>query len=224
MLTLIECHLQFSVDSPKDDKGEEEEEEEEGKLLREGESVALGQPPHSRRPPPFIVFHYSPLKAIWDWIILLLVIYTAVFTPYVAAFLLNKDNRRPRGEPVLHYNVTSFGGGGYWSSPPSGEEEEEGPVAALNVSSSRELSSSMAEKSSSSSVDPLSAIDMFVDIMFITDILINFRTTYLHNGEVVVSPRRIAVNYVRSWFVIDSVAAIPFDLFFYRTGNSDVRD
>ena len=28
-------------------------------------------------------------KAIWDWIILLLVIYTAIFTPYTAAFLLN---------------------------------------------------------------------------------------------------------------------------------------
>lgn len=36
------------------------------------------------------VLHYSPFKAAWDWIILLLVIYTAVFTPYVAAFLLRE--------------------------------------------------------------------------------------------------------------------------------------
>ena len=36
------------------------------------------------------VLHYSPFKALWDWIILVLVIYTAVFTPYVAAFLLNE--------------------------------------------------------------------------------------------------------------------------------------
>lgn len=35
------------------------------------------------------ILHYSPFKAVWDWIILLLVIYTAIFTPYVAAFLLN---------------------------------------------------------------------------------------------------------------------------------------
>jgi hypothetical protein len=35
------------------------------------------------------ILHYSPFKAIWDWIILLLVIYTAIFTPYSAAFLLN---------------------------------------------------------------------------------------------------------------------------------------
>ena len=31
-------------------------------------------------------------------------------------------------------------------------------------------------------------IHMFVDIMFIADILINFRTTYVHNGEVVREP------------------------------------
>ncbi|KRZ56182.1 Potassium voltage-gated channel subfamily H member 7 [Trichinella nativa] len=38
------------------------------------------------------ILHYSPFKAVWDWIILLLVIYTAVFTPYVAAFLLRERN------------------------------------------------------------------------------------------------------------------------------------
>lgn len=30
------------------------------------------------------------LQALWDWVILFLVIYTAIFTPYVAAFLLNE--------------------------------------------------------------------------------------------------------------------------------------
>jgi len=73
-----------------------------------------------------------------------------------------------------------------------------------------------------SASDPLSIIDMFVDIMFIADILINFRTTYLHNGEVVSDPRKIAVNYIKSWFLIDAAAAIPFDLLLYGTGSSDV--
>jgi potassium voltage-gated channel Eag-related subfamily H protein 2 len=41
------------------------------------------------------ILHYSPFKAVWDWIILILVMYTAIFTPYVAAFLLNEpDNNR----------------------------------------------------------------------------------------------------------------------------------
>ena len=42
----------------------------------------------------FTILHYSPFKAVWDWLILILVIYTAIFTPYVAAFLLNEQDRR----------------------------------------------------------------------------------------------------------------------------------
>ncbi|KAJ8886689.1 hypothetical protein PR048_012901 [Dryococelus australis] len=44
------------------------------------------------------ILHYSPFKAVWDWIILLLVIYTAIFTPYVAAFLLNEPNATKRSK------------------------------------------------------------------------------------------------------------------------------
>lgn len=39
----------------------------------------------------WIILHYSPFKAVWDWVILLLVLYTAVFTPYSAAFLLTEE-------------------------------------------------------------------------------------------------------------------------------------
>ena len=42
----------------------------------------------------WIILHYSPFKAVWDWVILLLVLYTAVFTPYSAAFLLNEEEIR----------------------------------------------------------------------------------------------------------------------------------
>ena len=49
--------------------------------------------------------------------------------------------------------------------------------------------------------------------MFIIDILINFRTTYIsENDEVISAPSKIAVHYFRGWFIIDLVAAIPFDL------------
>lgn len=52
-----------------------------------------------------------------------------------------------------------------------------------------------------------------VDIMFMVDIVINFRTTYVnHNDEVVSHPGKIALHYLRGWFLIDVVAAIPFDL------------
>ncbi|XP_033854153.2 potassium voltage-gated channel subfamily H member 2-like [Acipenser ruthenus] len=119
------------------------------------------------------ILHYSPFKAVWDWLILLLVIYTAIFTPYSAAFLLNdreEVNRRDCGY----------------------------------------------------SCNPLNVVDLIVDIMFIIDILINFRTTYVNsNDEVVSQPGRIAVHYFKGWFLIDMVAAIPFDLLIFRSGSEE---
>lgn len=120
------------------------------------------------------ILHYSPFKAVWDWLILLLVIYTAVFTPYSAAFLLSDQDESQRGAC------------GYTCSP-------------------------------------LTVVDLIVDIMFVVDIVINFRTTYVNtNDEVVSHPRRIAVHYFKGWFLIDMVAAIPFDLLIFRTGSDEV--
>uniref|UniRef100_A0A2K6BM76 Potassium voltage-gated channel subfamily H member 6 n=1 Tax=Macaca nemestrina TaxID=9545 RepID=A0A2K6BM76_MACNE len=119
------------------------------------------------------ILHYSPFKAVWDWLILLLVIYTAVFTPYSAAFLLSDQDEPRRGAC------------GYTCSP-------------------------------------LTVVDLIVDIMFVVDIVINFRTTYVNtNDEVVSHPRRIAVHYFKGWFLIDMVAAIPFDLLIFRTGSDE---
>lgn len=122
------------------------------------------------------ILHYSPFKAVWDWIILLLVLYTAVFTPYSAAFLLN-------------------------------EQEDE------------------RRRTCGYTCNPLNVVDLVVDVMFIIDILINFRTTYVnHNDEVVSQPARIAQHYFKGWFLIDIVAAIPFDLLIFRSGSDEVGD
>ncbi|XP_062467025.1 potassium voltage-gated channel subfamily H member 7 isoform X2 [Pezoporus occidentalis] len=121
----------------------------------------------------FTILHYSPFKAVWDWLILLLVIYTAIFTPYSAAFLLNDSEERKRREC------------GY-------------------------------------SCSPLNVVDLIVDIMFIIDILINFRTTYVNQNEEVVSdPAKIAIHYFKGWFLIDMVAAIPFDLLIFGSGSEE---
>ena len=167
--------FQASTDKEADDEAEDGEEE-----------AIVGEPPDlltSRTVPKFIILHYSPFKAVWDWIVLLLVLYTAVFTPYVAAFLLNEDETR----------------------------------AKLNQDSGTRHKNAVTN-----TADPLVIIDLIVDVMFIADILINFRTTYLHNGEVLTDPQKIAVNYVKGWFLIDAVAAIPFDLLLFGTGTSEV--
>ncbi|KAF3843067.1 hypothetical protein F7725_001916 [Dissostichus mawsoni] len=121
----------------------------------------------------FTILHYSPFKAVWDWLILLLVIYTAILTPYSAAFLLNDQEEQKRREC------------GY-------------------------------------SCSPLNVVDLMVDIMFIIDILINFRTTYVNiNEEVVSDPAKIAIHYFKGWFLIDMVAAIPFDLLIFGSGSDE---
>ncbi|XP_067122338.1 potassium voltage-gated channel subfamily H member 6-like isoform X3 [Centruroides vittatus] len=118
------------------------------------------------------ILHYSPFKAVWDWIVLLLVIYTAIFTPYVAAFLLNEEKQGTKRKKY-------------------GE-------------------------------DPIQVIDLIVDVMFIIDILINFRTTYVNsNDEVVSHPGKIAVHYLKGWFIIDVVAAIPFDLLLFGSQTDE---
>ncbi|XP_022254138.1 potassium voltage-gated channel subfamily H member 8-like [Limulus polyphemus] len=57
--------------------------------------------------------------------------------------------------------------------------------------------------------------DVIVEAFFIADIAVNFRTTFVsRKGEVVAKPKSIAVHYVRSWFIVDLLAALPFDLLY----------
>ncbi|XP_055839595.1 potassium voltage-gated channel subfamily H member 8 isoform X2 [Episyrphus balteatus] len=54
--------------------------------------------------------------------------------------------------------------------------------------------------------------DVIVEALFIVDILLNFRTTFVSSkGEVVSDSKLIAINYLRGWFVVDLLAALPFD-------------
>ncbi|ESO08636.1 hypothetical protein HELRODRAFT_128997, partial [Helobdella robusta] len=57
--------------------------------------------------------------------------------------------------------------------------------------------------------------DVFVEMLFIIDIIFNFQTTYVNkSGQVIYQPKLIAFNYLRGWFVLDLLAAIPFDLLY----------
>lgn len=51
--------------------------------------------------------------------------------------------------------------------------------------------------------------------VFVLDIVLNFRTTFVSKkGEVVSDSKLIALNYIRTWFVVDLLAALPFDLLY----------
>ncbi|XP_017336362.3 potassium voltage-gated channel subfamily H member 8 [Ictalurus punctatus] len=57
--------------------------------------------------------------------------------------------------------------------------------------------------------------DIAVEILFIIDIVLNFRTTYVStSGQVIFDARQICIHYMTTWLIIDLVAALPFDLLY----------
>uniref|UniRef100_A0A3B4ZE59 Potassium voltage-gated channel, subfamily H (eag-related), member 8 n=1 Tax=Seriola lalandi dorsalis TaxID=1841481 RepID=A0A3B4ZE59_SERLL len=51
--------------------------------------------------------------------------------------------------------------------------------------------------------------------IFLSDIVFNFRTTYVSkSGQVIFDARQICIHYLTTWFIIDLVAALPFDLLY----------
>ncbi|XP_078795160.1 voltage-gated delayed rectifier potassium channel KCNH8 isoform X2 [Oryzias latipes] len=62
---------------------------------------------------------------------------------------------------------------------------------------------------------PPSISDILVEILFILDILLNFRTTFVSmSGQVVYDARSICVHYATTWLFVDLIAALPFDLLY----------
>merc|ERR1740130_865958 len=58
------------------------------------------------------------------------------------------------------------------------------------------------------------APNLMIDIMFIMDICVNFRTCYLEDGMYVVSSYKVAENYFRGSFGFDATVGIPWHLIF----------
>ncbi|XP_026171103.1 potassium voltage-gated channel subfamily H member 4-like [Mastacembelus armatus] len=57
--------------------------------------------------------------------------------------------------------------------------------------------------------------DVVVEMLFIVDIVLNFRTTYVSkSGQVVYEARSICIHYAKTWFIVDLVAVLPFDLLY----------
>ncbi|XP_056611639.1 potassium voltage-gated channel subfamily H member 3 [Triplophysa dalaica] len=68
---------------------------------------------------------------------------------------------------------------------------------------------------SSTPRSPPSVSDILVEILFMLDILLNFRTTFVStSGQVVYDARSICVHYVTTWLFVDLIAALPFDLLY----------
>ena len=74
----------------------------------------------------------------------------------------------------------------------------------------------VAFKPAWASEDYMFLVNALIDLVFLLDIFVNLRTTYLDytTGEEVSNPKRICFKYIRLRFWIDLVTTVPFDTFF----------
>ncbi|KAG1709111.1 hypothetical protein DVH05_022743 [Phytophthora capsici] len=63
-------------------------------------------------------------------------------------------------------------------------------------------------------------MNTFIDVYFITDMVMTLRTGIVTNGEVVMDPKRVARKYFRSWFIVDLISNFPLVLFVPSSGKS----
>ena len=71
---------------------------------------------------------------------------------------------------------------------------------------------------------PILVIDSVVDVVFFVDIMLNFHMTFVGPaGEVISDPRIIRMTYFKSWFVVDLLSCLPYDVFNAFPDDTEVR-
>ena len=104
----------------------------------------------------FLFLHYSHIKGLWDWWVLILTFYIAIMVPYNVAF-----QRHDRVRDLIIF-------------------------------------------------------DMVIELFFILDIVVHFRTTYVDSaGRVIYDQKAIAFRYLKGWFILDFLAALPFEALYF---------
>lgn len=138
----------------------------------------------------FILLHYSTFKAGWDWLILLATFYVAVTVPYNVCFI-GDDDDLTRSTTVSDIAVEILFIIGMFLLGNSFPWFEE-----LTLWENPHLKNKLL-------------------FFYLSDIIFNFRTTYVSkSGQVIFDARQICIHYLTTWFIIDLVAALPFDLLY----------
>jgi CRP-like cAMP-binding protein len=67
--------------------------------------------------------------------------------------------------------------------------------------------------------------DACIDIYFVIDVAMNFRTAYFTvDGEIEFHPKAVAKHYFHGWFVIDVLGCMPFQYVVYLIPEEDVQE
>ena len=59
-------------------------------------------------------------------------------------------------------------------------------------------------------------LDLCIDIYFIFDLYLNFRTAVVTlDGELMFTRKEVARNYLRGWFLVDFISCLPFSCVYH---------
>ncbi|CAL8463290.1 g2824 [Coccomyxa elongata] len=61
-------------------------------------------------------------------------------------------------------------------------------------------------------VDWMLATELFIDLFFLSDIVLNFNTGYIADQVLVMERHLVGRHYLRTWFALDLIASVPMDL------------
>ena len=67
---------------------------------------------------------------------------------------------------------------------------------------------------------PLLYFEAAIDFCFLADVVVNFRTVIVEKDREIWNRRTIARNYFKSWFFIDLISSLPFDLLITASNGS----
>lgn len=58
--------------------------------------------------------------------------------------------------------------------------------------------------------------DMVIELFFIMDIVVHFRTSFVDlSGRIIYDQKKIAIHYLKGWFILDFLAALPFEALYF---------
>ncbi|KAG2777303.1 hypothetical protein PC129_g18788 [Phytophthora cactorum] len=69
------------------------------------------------------------------------------------------------------------------------------------------------------------AFNKITDVIYLLDVILNFRTGYVEDTEVIMDNRLVAKHYIKTWFIVDVIGSIPVEYIvsFNTAGISSVE-
>lgn len=183
----------------------------------------------------YVIAHYGIFKIGWDWLILLCTFYTAIMVPYNAAFTdMENDNSKSSLYSDIVVEIMFIIG--MWICermcihvPPKFVVlfyqtiliKDYSNNSIFHTSSENVIKIALKlQNSTILLVQSMNLLKIKYSVpekkrLYFSDIALNFRTSFIDkSGHVVYDGRLIVTHYVKGWFPLDLLAAIPFDLMF----------